>query len=227
LANLALRDNFIAFSQQVNGLKGNVKDALFGIVSDAERQAMANADLAKLFGDLGRNVPASIDELIALGKSIDYTTKEGLDLAAVFPSLVTAFQQTKGAVDDLMDSLRDSSTFRTLTDYQRYQGIARNYGTSVANNFADNLPSYAVGTNYVPNDGVAMIHQGERIIPAAQNASLMQDSAALISEIKTLNAKVDRLVYSMDKTASSTKRTADIMVNITPNGDAIQTELAA
>jgi len=31
------------------------------------------------------------------------------------------------------------------------------------------IPSYAVGTNYVPNDQLAMIHKGEAIIPAAYN----------------------------------------------------------
>lgn len=31
------------------------------------------------------------------------------------------------------------------------------------------IPSFAVGTNYVPRDGLAMIHRGEAIIPAAQN----------------------------------------------------------
>ena len=31
------------------------------------------------------------------------------------------------------------------------------------------LPSFDVGTPYVPRDTLAMVHQGERIIPAAQN----------------------------------------------------------
>ena len=35
------------------------------------------------------------------------------------------------------------------------------------------LASFAVGTNFVPNDMVAQIHAGERIIPAADNAALM------------------------------------------------------
>lgn len=34
---------------------------------------------------------------------------------------------------------------------------------------AQALPSFAVGTNYVPHDMVAKIHQGEMIVPASQN----------------------------------------------------------
>jgi len=44
-----------------------------------------------------------------------------------------------------------------------------NTGTFTGANFQ--LPSFAVGTNYVPQDMVAQIHKGEAIIPAAYNPS--------------------------------------------------------
>lgn len=37
------------------------------------------------------------------------------------------------------------------------------------NNLYNNIASYDVGTNYVPNDQLAMVHQGEAIIPAKYN----------------------------------------------------------
>ncbi len=43
--------------------------------------------------------------------------------------------------------------------------------------FKSMLPSFDVGTNYVPNDMLAQIHKGERIIPAADNAKLMENAA--------------------------------------------------
>lgn len=60
--------------------------------------------------------------------------------------------------------------------------------------------SFAVGTNYVPQDMIAQIHRGERIIPAADNAQLMSNignrnrtNEVLVSEIKKLNQKIDSL----------------------------------
>jgi tape measure domain-containing protein len=223
----AIRDQFIQFTKAMDGLKGNVRGALFSMVSDAEKRKMLNEDLAKLFGDFGRTVPASIDELIALGKSIDYTTAEGLNLASVFPTLVDAFNKTKSAVDSLVESLRDASTFKTLIDFRRYQGIARNYGAEFANQRWDNIASYDTGTSYVPKDGMAMIHEGEAVLTKSQNASITHDSSTIVSELKALRTEVTNLRYSADRTAIHSKRAADVLVNVSPNGDAIQTELAA
>jgi hypothetical protein len=44
----------------------------------------------------------------------------------------------------------------------------------------DMLPSFDVGTSYVPRDMVAKIHQGERIIPAAQNTGAGGHSVSVV-----------------------------------------------
>lgn len=36
------------------------------------------------------------------------------------------------------------------------------------------VPAFDVGTNYLPNDMLALVHQGERIVPAADNRELMR-----------------------------------------------------
>jgi hypothetical protein len=142
--------------------------------------------MARVFADLEQEIPASVQELIDLGKSIDFTTKEGLNLASIFPTLVQMFSQTKSTVDGLITSLSslDSSRFRTLFEFTRAQAYVSN-GISL-----NSLPSYAVGTNYVPNDGLAMIHQGERIIPASDNARLTDDMGAIVSEVRQLREEM-------------------------------------
>jgi len=53
------------------------------------------------------------------------------------------------------------------------------------------LPSFAVGTDFVPHDMVAQIHQGEMIVPAAFNGGSQND--ALVKEIKALRQEVSQL----------------------------------
>ena len=102
LGLIALRGTFAEFEKAMAGLRGTVRGTLAGIVSDTERQAMMEEDLAKMFADLNLQVPTTVQELIELGKSIDYTTTAGINLASVFPTLVSAFNTTRGAVTELM-----------------------------------------------------------------------------------------------------------------------------
>jgi TP901 family phage tail tape measure protein len=61
------------------------------------------------------------------------------------------------------------------------------------------LPSFDVGTNNVPEDMLAMVHKGERIIPAADNAELQRkldkvDSDKASSGESSVATKLDQLM---------------------------------
>lgn len=73
-----------------------------------------------------------------------------------------------------------------------------------AANAAAGVPSYAVGTGYVPRDGLAMIHEGEAVVPAAVNAwfaranwqlprGAANDDERIVIELQRLNERIDRL----------------------------------
>lgn len=91
-------------------------------------------------------------------------------------------------------------------------------GTSNAWAAEKGLPTFAIGTNFVPNDMTANIHAGERIIPAADNRELMQrlqnpgdNNAALVTEIRALRAEVAGLRASSERGNESAQRTADTL----------------
>jgi hypothetical protein len=215
----ALRDEFVAFTSAVDGLKGNVRGALFGIVSDAEKQSFLNEDLAKLFGDLGRTVPSSIQELIELGKAIDYGTKEGLYLAAVFPSLVSAFNATKESVESLVSSLRDESGFKTLFDYNFYKGIAGNYGNEFANRYTDGAAvQYGASNNTSANIPLN--------ISPSNNTTISTSDPNMLNAMTTLISTVNTFQERLAAIETNTKSSAETLKRVSPTGYSIQTVLA-
>lgn len=65
------------------------------------------------------------------------------------------------------------------------------------------LPSFAVGTNFVPEDMVAQIHKGERIVPAADNAAITRSlseggNSSDIGELKAAFNELKQVIISGD-----------------------------
>lgn len=80
--------------------------------------------------------------------------------------------------------------------------------------YPNGMPSFAVGTDYVPQDMVAQIHQGERITPAQYNRS-DATNAQLVQEIRILGGRLERI-------EKNTKAVADRNLFTSPDGDAVQ-----
>ena len=216
---LNVRAGFEQYTSAIDSLKGGVKGALMGVVSASDRQSMLNADLDKAFNILGIAVPSSIEDLIALGRSIDYTSISGLELASVFPSLVTAFVSTKGAVDSLMDSLRDVNEFTSEIDFNRYKGLAKNYGTGFANSYQDGQSVAYTNSSNTPVSTLT--------VTPSNNTTISTSDPNLLQAITTLTAQVIALQAAANLSATHAKRAADVLVNVSPNGNALQTEAVA
>jgi hypothetical protein len=125
------------------------------------------------------------------------------------------------------------------------EAAARSISVSVQNSMSElvnqqigsvggTIRAYAVGTDYVSHDQIAKIHEGERILPAADNRALMSrlqnpqaNNDALVAEIRALRTEVASLKASNETTAKATSKFAKQFETASEGGRAILTEVYA
>lgn len=157
------------------------------------------------------------------------------DLAAFGQTEYDIQEQQLNAIEAQLDYLKELSekadmfmsglgTLTGTVDYyfNRFMAVG-------VPNAREVLPSFAVGTNYVPNDMVAQIHEGEAIIPKAYNPSAGGggNSGSVVEAIQTLTAEVANLKFAMAATAKNTSglpQLVDHFDNVTEGGNAMRVE---
>ena len=74
----------------------------------------------------------------------------------------------------------------------------------------NNIPRFAVGTNYVSRDGPAYLHEGEAVVPKAYNPAA-GGAGAIEALVATLTAEIRTLRASTDRAAENTGRMANTL----------------
>lgn len=91
--------------------------------------------------------------------------------------------------------------------------------------------SFAVGTNFVPYDMTANIHQGERIIPAADNRALIAavqgggnslQLAEVVAELRSVKEELQAIKASASISAEQNRKAADVLNQVTDGGNGMR-----
>lgn len=122
----------------------------------------------------------------------------------LYPDVAAAFKANNYGMDQITYSARHFA----------------NFGKAEGRVF----PGFAVGTNYVPSDMIAQIHEGEAIVPKAYNpaAGGRDDTAAAL---RALADRLDRIEANTRATAGHTAGTDRKLARVIP-GNAMITEAA-
>ena len=108
-------------------------------------------------------------------------------IAKPFKTTLEVGAKTKDAKDKISNFLtKVNNAFKAFGN----NGIGSVISTTLKT-LLNQIPSYDVGVNYVPNDQLAMVHKGEMVVPAKYNPAT--------SGIGTGNAETNALLYELNK----------------------------
>ncbi|AVS91392.1 hypothetical protein C8246_05780 [Paracidovorax avenae] len=172
----------------------------------------------------------------SLGTSIGYTPVIDQALIAKLDGLSGLYHSFDGTGDliGLLTAIRSAGG--TLDDLSILSGYF--YSDWVKAAASVGVPAFAVGTNYVPYDTPAIVHKGERIIPAADNRALMAAldrsgqgvDGAVLAELQALRAVVSEMLAAGKRTADNTAPLpgmAEQIEQVTEGGNVMRVEVMA
>jgi hypothetical protein len=222
------------------GLKDQIK-ALQDAAQAQEQAARAADDAARASDQLRQawqSVTDTIFDEVRRIRNLNGGNSAQSFAAAQANFSITAAQASAGdqtaakALPELSKILLElaETNATSLVQLQAIQGTTagtlETIGKKFAAQFGLSVPQFSVGTNYVPQDMLALIHQGEAIVPAAYNPANggAAGNDALIAEVQALRQQIAAMQAAADKTATATTSTAKTLDTVTRGGRAMQTE---
>lgn len=200
---------------------------------ESQKIADNSAYLHKQLSALNVAFPDSRDGFMNLVKGIDTSTQSGLDLYTTLVNLATPMDSYYKALESQADAASraaeaialSTNNYTTLTDFMRAKAYIKN-GNPLSM-LPANMPSYDVGTDYVPVTGPALIHQGEAIIPAGQNANLASSLSAAVTELRAVKSELSTMKKTLSDISRDSRKTSDTLVRVTLDGASMQTRAVA
>lgn len=234
ISQALLKDQVDVLEAQKKLLKDGFKEQVSGldaILANAKQQLDAANGLdtrVMSVADALRELNASIGQLAGTRASQGLATTPG-----VAASRATAIKDyiTSAMGGGLTGTALANTIAAKAKEVGTTEGeIARAIGwdqSKVREFFAGaGIPQFAVGTDYLPRDTLAMLHEGEQIVPKAYNPNAPGNSnSETAAALRALADRLDRIEANTRATAGHTAGTDRKLARVIP-GNALITEVA-
>ena len=160
------------------------------------------------------------------------TTPTGGALSGPYASQITdAIKAAAYTTDDRL--VYDTARMLGVTSSELDKLMGWTAGTSLDWAKRNNLPAFAVGTNYVPRDMLATIHEGEAIVPKAFNPwaaggqGMGGGNTEVVAELRALRQQNERLESRLASIEGSNNTMVSLLDDVTDGGNAMRSEVMA
>ena len=210
-------------------------------VKDSEETTKALAEQWKqVFAEIDAEQERAIEDGKQYLASLADDTKEatkfarefGLTFSSAFEDAIVGGKKFSDVLRGLVSDIGRIITRKTLTEPlgDAVSGFVKDLfpggpqqlsGPSGGGGFWDSitswLPKFATGTSYVPQDMVAVVHKGERIVPAAQNNGSFGGGVTIVQN-NTFNGTQDRAWLQQALTTTKEQTKAEILDSMRRGG---------
>jgi phage-related protein len=124
--------------------------------------------------------------------------------SGIWDGIYTTFMTVYNIFSTLISTIGDIIWNAISWPFKKAKELIGNFSVGGGNGYGgggsggrNGIPALAMGTNYVPNDGLAYLHQGEAVIPKKYNQHL---NSGITTEEKDYMSKMMQTMQSLDNT---------------------------